>query len=259
MDSVAFIAKKVVGSLLCPLGFSLFLIFLGAFIAWVRRKARLGLLLVITGAALLYVLSCPITGFLLLNELEAEAGQYADPEDLHRKGVHHIVVLGGSIVTHRGSAADRYGDSIFRTVEAIRLWRAIPGSMLVISAGSTPEQKSDKEAMAELPVQLGVPKEAMVLITEAWDTRDEAKIVAKIVGRMPFALVTSAIHMPRAMRIFQSAGMKPIACPCHFKTLVRPPMYSWLLADAEYLRRSQSAVHEYVGRTWHVLTRKVLD
>jgi uncharacterized SAM-binding protein YcdF (DUF218 family) len=113
--------------------------------------------------------------------------------------------------------------------------------------------------MADLPLELGVPKDALILETKAQDTEDEARLFAKIVKDRPFALVTSALHIPRSLKLFRSKGLRPIPCPCDFKTLIKPPMSQWIRISAGSLRYSEFAVHEYVGMLWYRLKHIILS
>ncbi|MEJ2718483.1 MAG: hypothetical protein P8182_15330, partial [Deltaproteobacteria bacterium] len=123
MDAVEFVAKKVVSALCHPLGFSLVLLFAGIIVARVCSTSRAGRVLVLLGSVWLLVMSFPITGYLLLRPLELNAGPYADPSELSRRGVHNIVVLGGSRVPNNVKAADCWGPTLVRVMEGIRLWK----------------------------------------------------------------------------------------------------------------------------------------
>ena len=250
VETIAFLAKKTLSVFVHPLGFSLLLIIVGMILWRTRRKLRLGIALVLTGTLILIILGSPITAYVLLNHLESKAGPYVDPKELRRQGVQHIIVLGGTVVMQKGTPSDRYGESILRVMEGVRLWRALPDSTLVLSAGSSPALKSNPQAMADLPIELGVPKDAMIMETRAQDTEDEAKLFTKIVKHEPFALVTSALHIPRSLALFRSKGLSPIPCPCDFRSLIKPPIASWVRINAGSLRYSELVVHEYVGMLW---------
>ena len=259
MDGLAFIAKKVVSIFFYPLGFSLLLLFAGIALWRLKPERRAGFYLVAAGTILLLIMSFPVTGFLLMRPLEVEAGPYADPAELNQKGVRYIVVLGAERVTRDRTPADRFGGTLFRLMEGIRLWKQIPGSKLIVSGGAVPGATSDADAMAVLPVELGVPREAMVLETRAWDTEQEARIFAELVGDEPFALVTTARHIPRAMEHFHRLGLRPQAAPCDYQTRRWPSRRRWFLPNAGALCASQAAIHEYVGRLWLRLKQKVFD
>ncbi len=255
MDAIGFVIKRIVSTFCYPLGISIVIIFLGI-VVWRRKTTgRYGFALTVAGLIILVVFSFPITGYLLMRPLEAQAGSYAEPEELRSRGVKYIVVLSSSIPTPDMPPAERYGSGLVRVMEGIRLWKGVPGSRLVLSGGSVPGRHSQKEAMAELPEQLGVPREALILETGAMDTADEAKRLSKLVGKQPVALVTSARHIPRAVQHFKARGLLPIPCPCDFATRVLPPFYSWFLPSESALSLSQKAIHNYVGSLWLYLKR----
>jgi uncharacterized SAM-binding protein YcdF (DUF218 family) len=199
--------------------------------------------------------SMPITGCLLMKSLEGRFPNYADPEHLRTAGVRYVVVLAGDAVHKNMTPADAVGGSIFRVMEGVRLWKGLPGSKLVLSGGSYPGFSSDAETLAQLPALLDVPREAMLLETRAWDTQDEARLFGSVVGNEPFALVTAASHMWRAMKHFESFGLKPIPCPCEFRTRRCPTTHRRFVPDLYGLGMSQGAIHEYVGTLWLVIKR----
>lgn len=253
MQAVCFFAKKIVSTVCYPLGLSLVLLFTGIILWRVQSRSRFGFALTFTGAVLLLVMSFPITGFVLSAALERQAGPYMDPAELTRRGVKFIVVLGAELVTTERTPADRLGNSLFRVMEGVRLWKGTQGGVLVLSGGSMPCLRSQADAMAGLPLELGIHRDAMILETRAWDTEDEARILSRLVGQEPFALVTSALHIPRAMVHFQTLGLKPIPCPCEFKTTRPLSSCQWFWPSADALLKSQNAIHEYLGRAWHML------
>lgn len=250
MDTIGFFMKKLVSAFCYPLGLVLVLLIVGQIFLFFRKRLLTAKGLIAVGTLLLLVASFPITAFLVMNHLEARAGGYADPVKLKREGVRFIVVLAGALVTDTQTPADRWGYSILRVMEGVRLCRQIPDSRLVLSGGSFPGKSSQAPAMEVLPMSLGIPRSALILETRAWDTDDEARFFTELVGKKPFALVTSAAHMPRAMRLFRSKGAHPIPCPCDFQALDKPPIRSWFLPSANALQENQSAAHEYLGMLW---------
>ena len=62
------------------------------------------------------------------------------------------------------------------------------------------------------------------------------------------ALVTSASHMPRAMRHFEQVGLKPVAAPTHFMSFTDNPAHlSYWLPSATHLRKSERACYEFLA------------
>jgi uncharacterized SAM-binding protein YcdF (DUF218 family) len=234
MDVIAFAAKKALSALLCPVGMCLVLLFAALFFWRRASKGRLSAWLVFLAATWLLIAALPITGFFLMRPLEDMAGSLADPEELKRLGVQYILVLGG------GGPAD------WRVVEGIRLFRHLPNTRLILSGG----REDQVESISTFPLEMGVSKQDMIIETKAFDTADEARVFGEIVGKTPFALVTSAYHIPRAMRLLRTAGLNPIPAPCEYRAKKLPALPTSLLPSADALLTTQLAIHEYLGIAW---------
>jgi len=244
-----FLAKKLISVFLYPLGASLLLWFVGLLL-WRRRpRSYAGPVLVTIGAVWLLLMSLPLTGFLLLRSLEVQAGQYADPIELSRNGIKYIVVLGGDLRAGNLTSADRIANtSLVRVMEAIRLWKRIPGSRLVLSGGRVSEKlMTTADGMALLAEELGVPRDAIILEDKSWDTDDEARLLKSVLGTDPFALVTAACHMLRSIRLFRQKGLNPVPAPADFETTEFIFSFNSLLPTVQGLVMTHTAIHEYLG------------
>jgi uncharacterized SAM-binding protein YcdF (DUF218 family) len=242
-----FIIKKAVSAVCYPLGTALVLWLIGI-VVWIRKPgSRAGIFLVLIGGLWLLFSSLPMTGLLLLRPLEVAAGSYADSTELKRQGVKHIVVLGGDVRTGDLTSSDRLAHtSLLRVLEAVRLWRGMPGAIMIVSGGKTvPSKMATGEAMAILAQEMGVPRESLVLETQSRDTDDEARYLASMLKGRPFALVTSACHMKRSMLIFQRYGLKPLAAPTDFE--VKFASLNEYIPGTAHLGRTEKAIHEYLG------------
>lgn len=255
MDGILFILKKLISAFIYPLFASILIILFGIIFLIRTRKSRLGLGLVCAGLVILVAPSLPVVERELTASLERQPGRYCDPASLTHAGVRYIVVLAGSATTPAGTPADRWGCSVLREMEGIRLKQGMPDAKLVISAGSGPEITSDPESASALAISLGIPSSDIITETLPFDTADEARLISDIVGSEPFALVTSAIHMPRSMMLFQKAGTNPIPCPCDFVNLKPLPFRNWFIPSSRALEKSTAAIHEYVGMAWGALRR----
>ena len=108
MALLGFLAKKLISRLVLPLGQVLVLWLAGALVWWRRPAKRTGPLLMVIAGLWLLALSMPITGGLLLHQLEAQNWQYASPAVLSDQGVRDIVVLAGGSGNGEVTESDRY-------------------------------------------------------------------------------------------------------------------------------------------------------
>lgn len=73
-------------------------------------------------------------------------------------------------------------------------------------------------------------------------------------GKQPFALVTSANHLPRAMRFFEAQGLHPIPAPAN-QLAITSPLNIWdrVMPSAMFLGHSERAAYETLGSLWQQL------
>jgi len=97
-------------------------------------------------------------------------------------------------------------------------------------------------------ISLGLPPARMQFEAASRSTYENAINSAKLNGvdkSLPWLLVTSAWHMPRAMATFQKAGWNVTPFPVDFRTGVYTPWFQYSLALGAL--RWQLALHEWVG------------
>jgi uncharacterized SAM-binding protein YcdF (DUF218 family) len=106
-----------------------------------------------------------------------------------------------------------------RTLEAARVYRLV-GPVWVISSGGPADAESvgvpPGQTMRDALVELGVPASRIIVRDEALDTHDEAQGVKALLPSLHVnhvVLVTSGVHMRRAVAVFRGAGIEVIPAP----------------------------------------------
>ena len=250
--------KKIVALFLYPVGLCLGILILGLVCLWATRRQRLGKVLVTLGTVLLLLYSTSFISSGLLVPLEQRYPALLHPETLSwgpkdSTSPKWIVVLGGGHVSDPRLPANSQisAPALGRVVEGVRLHKAVPGSKLLLSGGAVFDPVPEAEVMAQIAVLLGVKPQDITLESDSRDTAEEAEIIAKMIGRETFILVTSAAHMPRSMALFRRRGMQPIPAPADFRapnTQSSDPMR--FFPGVWSLVQTQIAVHEYLGLAW---------
>ena len=201
---------KLLPVLVYPLGLFPLAVLMGlAMIGTGARRGGSGL--IAAAVAGLYLCSTPLVAGLLAATLEdrhppaaLEAAPAADV----------IVLLGGlAVPTGRpGHAADLEA-SADRMIHAARLYRAGKAPRVLVTGGnlfSDPDSPVEADVLADYLVELGVERAHIVIERDALNTRQNAVNSAALWRRDGFArglLVTSALHMPRALATFRKAGL----------------------------------------------------
>jgi uncharacterized SAM-binding protein YcdF (DUF218 family) len=211
------------------------------------RRRRTGAGLMVAGAALAYLASTPLVGNAMLAPLE---GQYPPFEASQGIGVRDIVVLGSGYAPrdHIPVSGALESDGLARIVEGVRLARSRPDARLLVSGGAPPGFATSASGYALLAAELGIQPSALILLDHALDTAQEARDVEALLGRAPFILVTSAYHMPRAMRLMRRAGANPLPAPTGQMAQAQPGLQRFgLIPGSGGLRKTEAALHEYWG------------
>lgn len=176
-----------------------------------------------------------------------------------------VFPLGGGILGPRDRAgmdiqwhnsAERFG----RALELFALHRA---PILVLSRG-LPEGTGDLaegERLKEIALSRGVPAQSIILTGRTINTAMEADALCDIAARMHWKrvlLVTSAFHMPRAMRLFRGCQAEIVPVPVDYQTshsaaLAHNRGLDRYLPQAEALSQSERALREYVGLLFYAV------
>lgn len=242
-----FLVKKLVAAMTMPLNLTLFLVAVGLCLLWFTGRQRLGKILVTVGLILLVVGGSGAVSSRLVGVVENRYEPVVDIEAV--QDIRWVVVLGaGNSMDASLPAGVRLSEpASVRLMEGIRLHRQLAGSRLVVSGGMEGDAVSHAELMAEAAIGLGVAPENLVVHRLAKDTAEEAVAAQAVFGDERFLLVTSASHMPRAMRLFEDLGMQPVAAPTQFMGRARA---NSVLPDGVNLRKVERAVYEFMGLLW---------
>jgi len=247
---------KLLAQLVYPLGLSLVLFMLSLpLLAWGRRRWAAGIVLI----AVLWLgfWSLPVVSDALRASLER---RFADLPVEALPAADVAVVLGGGIEARGDSRSyPDLGSAADRVWHAARLYRAGKVRWLILSGGRQTwqgERLSEAEAMRALLTDLGVPVSALLLEERSRTTRENALYSAELIRSRGFGsvlLVSSAMHMPRALAAFYAVGVKAVPAPTDFEVTSEPQHPLRWLPDAQALAGSTRALKEYLGWVVYLL------
>lgn len=253
------LAKTFGGFLLPPGLFVLLFLLLAALALRARRRGLLAL--AVLSAALTWALSTYATARLLVFPLESAALSSRTGDGTGQTPPGAIVVLGGGFLLHSpeaGGGSVLLPESMQRAIKGAQLQRET-GLPLLFSGGSPglgQDGGSEAEAARSFWLSLGLPESKLLSETRSRDTYENAIFTKKILGeRQSIYLVTSAWHMPRARAAFERAGFVVTPAPTAYRGDRRPLTPMDFLPNADDLRLTELALHEYLGRLWYFLAR----
>jgi len=204
---------------LSPVSLVLWMGFAAGVLAMLRRR-RAAAVVAGSAFALLWISSTPWVADALIDHLEGQTVALA-PKDAPQADA--ILVLGGAVAGTKPPERPTIGlgPSSTRVLYAAALYRAGKAPWIVVAAGNRPEyaqEEVEADAIAEFLLQLGVPRSAILLEGSSQTTRQNAANVLPVLqklGAKRVLLVTSGVHMPRAMKTFVKtwAGRGPQLIP----------------------------------------------
>jgi uncharacterized SAM-binding protein YcdF (DUF218 family) len=214
---------------------------------------RFGKLVVVLAIAQTLVMSFPPVADALLEPLQdqARAAAAEAPPCCYEA----IVVLGGGMTP----AAPPFlmepdlADAADRVWHAARLYHRGVARRIIVSGGSMSPLNaglatSEAEAMRRFLVDLGVPADAIVSEGNSMNTLENIRNVRAMVGDARVALVTSAYHMPRALKIARQGNLNVGAFPTDWRlpAEARPSWENWVPSIAA-IAWSSISLREHVA------------
>lgn len=183
-----------------------------------KNKHKLASLVIVLGVLVFLVSATSYIPKRLIASIE----RVYDPiqlEALDPSKTYHLHVLGsGASNDSRLPPLLNLNEStLSRLAEGIRLYTYLEHAVLVTSAGNTKGLKSQAEISKETAISLGVKEEAIEMLETPTTTLEEAiAFKARFGTDKNLILITSALHMPRAVEIFADQGLTVIPAPSNY-------------------------------------------
>lgn len=245
---------EVFKAYLIPGSFEFLLIglFLGVVLLFAHRETRIwGSSLLAFLAVLYFLLSLPLTARTFERALRDRSQPVRSVEDAG--GAEAIVVLGGGSATFRAGGNEineLSGSTALRVLEGIRLYQLLDHPAVVVSGGTddlvedlTPESVPMQQEL----VDMGVPPDRIQLESLSGSTLEQAERLSKLLEAHEiddFVLVTSPIHMRRALATLRAMGLDPVPSPSSQHSEGHIVERGSILPHPAALRASGAAIRE---------------
>ena len=238
---------KILPLIVSPLFFVLILITLGIFF----RSKKISLF----GIAILIFCSLPIISSNLIAYLEKD---YSLQNTSTIDKADAIVVLSGMLKTIKTKSDYEYefGGAVDRILAGINLYKDDKAPILILTRGKLPWSlgKPEGEYLKEFAAQFSIPKENILLTDNVENTDGEAKSVKKLLNQNnKIILVTSAFHMPRAKKVFETADINVIPFPVDFQSQESKLTIMDFIPSAGSFSGSSHFIREMIGRVYYSL------
>ena len=258
MDTLFFIASKLIGMLLRP--DTWIVIALGIIVfALIRQRRRVALWCASLTLVSLVTLAIFPLGDLLLQPIERTY-----PANPPLGEVDGIIILGGGEDARASAYWDQmqFNEGGDRFAAALMLAQRFPEARLMFTGGSGALRDIAGASVSEASIAerffiaQGIAPGRLLLESQSRNTAENARLSLALANPTPgntWILVTSAFHMPRAMRSFESAGWSGlVAWPVDYRTARFADGIGWNLTHN--LQVLNTAIRESVGQLAYSLT-----
>jgi uncharacterized SAM-binding protein YcdF (DUF218 family) len=161
-----------------------------------------------------------------------------------------IVVLAAGFEREPADARDLAAlepDGIRRSLTGVALWRSMPNATLMLVGGGE-YAISESTVLQEFVQQLGVPAQNIRIESRSHTTWENAEQLKRVAPELPSRiwLVSSAVHLPRALVAFRAAGFDACVVASD-RRYIPPGGIGYYLPQSSALRKAEAALHELVG------------
>ncbi len=254
----AYITKLLLKSVFMPPGIFVFILLLLAWRLWrikpQRPRAAAALFIFAAG---LYSVSTSVVVVPLARQLENQFKPLpwaGSKPNLATVSGQAIVVLAGGLRLDAPEYAQQAEPS-WRSLERLRYGAQLARELklpLLLSGGQLPgTTASEASAMNRVLLQdFGI--QANWVEDRSLDTADNARLSAALLKQNKISkvyLVTHAMHMPRAVKLFEREGTQVIAAPMGFLGTSHSGVEQFV-PQVALLQRFYDTLHEWIGSWW---------
>lgn len=235
-----------------PLSIALILFLLGLFFLFSKSYKKAKLFLSLSFIWLFLISYSPFSNA-LIKPLENQYKAYLDIDS----SIEYVLVLGHGHITNKEISphSQLSSSALMRLTEGIRIFKQLDNAKLIVSGYAGFDDETPHALISkQVAISMGIDEKDILTQEEAKDTFEETQYAKKFIGDKKFILVTSAYHMPRSMKLFKKNGLNPIAAPTDF--LQENPSDYLREPNPIELRKTQIAMHEYIGTLWALLMEK---
>lgn len=199
-------------------------------------------------------LSVGVIAFVVMSMAPLKWGIYSALEEAPSKiptDFKYVVVLGGKIYPNeKHPISSQITPSLLsRLAYAVELIKSHPGKTLVLT-GNGAESKTEADLMEQFALKMGITKEQIVLEKKSMNTEQHPLYLKSLLQNQKFVIVTSAYHMPRAIKLFKAQGLEGYPAPTDYQNKHDFSLSS-LIMRGENFAALDRAFTEFYSSLWN--------
>ena len=224
----------------------------------IRRQKlfKSGWYLLTLGTSILFLLSISPVSDGLVYFLER---RYQPPSKEAVSKADIIVILNGGVSPAGGfrKKSEASGATYSRVFNGVEIFKQSNAKILVLSGiGDQKDIEGTANVMKDFAVSLGIPADKIITEPKSRNTMEHTVELAKLfppTKGLKIGIVTSALHMPRSVQLFQKKFPSDAIIPLPVGYIYSPLKYDIesLIPSSHTLSKSSYAIHELLGMIWY--------
>ncbi len=253
---IAYSIKKIVSRIFFPVPLITGLLLLGIGFQKYTRWKRTGRCMVGTGLTLLVIFGYNLGTMQVLRSMERTYPPLTAEIAAQLPAGTDVFVLGQGLADEPGLPPNsRIGETyLARIIESVRVHRLLPDSRIYISVAGHVSHADKRHFLNEIADLMDLERETFTLLAGALDTNDELELLLDVFDGNSLVVVSSASHLPRAMRMFARTEINAIPAPCAYNVFYPTEDAPWsplsIFPSAGKMRISEHAIYEFLGNLW---------
>lgn len=235
----------------------IFLLFLFALLAKNASRKKLAFR---AAFGLLIFFTNPFIIATLLKAYEAKPTQLL-PSQKFNTGI----LLGGLVSYSPGDHTGYFNNASDRFIETALLYKQGRINNIIVAAGNgyiTENNFNEAGFIKVHLIELGVPAERIYTDSLSRNTLENAANTKRLSDSVhltgPYLLISSAMHLPRAAKVFRKLGINPTIYPCDFlsRGAANNFLEDYLLPSSAALSRWDNLIKEVAGTMVYLVSGK---
>lgn len=175
------------------------------------------------------------------------------------------ILLGGLVSYSPNDRTGYFNNASDRFIETALLYKQGHVNNIVVAAGNgyiTKNNFNEAGFIKAHLVELGIPAEKIYTDSLSRNTLENALNAKRLSDSIhltgPYLLISSAMHLPRAAKVFRKTGIDPALYPCDFLSRggANNFLEDYLLPSSIALSRWDNLIKEVVGTVAYLVTGK---
>lgn len=186
------------------------------------------------------------------------------PKNIHQLSQFSAGILLGGMSMFDKDRNAYLGSTTDRLVQTVILYQQGIIQKIILTGGTgSLDQTAPKEAdhLSQILIQMKINPADIIIENQSRNTFENAVFTKKLITsnhlKPPYLLISSAIHLPRALKVFEQSGLEVVPFPSAYTVIPsKENIFTYLIPQLDVLCNWKYLIKEVVGLWVYQITGK---